>query len=182
MVGMRARRSWLLTSQRLLRCASAHSTRDCAGVYPRLSKSRIVIIFPLCATASAPSHFVPHTSVWRLREKDNVADLRRGVAFSSGDAGPLHSILPHPLADTLPTLSLAGLDGKTTDLGPSASVGNWKLHGTYSKLLSFPLTPYMSGCTGRCTHTKNRLSVTWRVRYDVLYCSLGGLGRGFQVH
>lgn len=55
------------------------------------------IIFPPCATASVPPPFVPHTAVWRLREKDNIADLGWGVVFSSGNAGPLHSILPHPL-------------------------------------------------------------------------------------
>lgn len=112
--GMRARPSCLITSQRLLRCASAHSTGDPAGVYPRLSKSRISS--SSCLSVPQPRPLLPlspHTSVWRLREKDNIADLGRGVAFSSGDAGPLHSILPHPLADTLPTLSLAGLDGKT---------------------------------------------------------------------
>lgn len=97
-VGIRARRSCLITLQRLLWCALARSTGDPAGVYPRLSKSRTFIILSPSATASAPPPFIPHTSVWRLREKGSVADLGWGVAFSSGDAGPLHCF-------TSPTLS-----------------------------------------------------------------------------
>lgn len=155
-VGIRARRSCLITSQRLLWYASAHPTGDPAGVYPRLSKSQTFIVLPPGAIALAPPPFVPHTSVWRLRGKDNVADLGWGVAFSSGNAGTLHSVLPHPLSATLPTLSLAVLDRQTIDLSSSAPVGSWKLHGTYSRILSLPFTPCMSGRAGRCAHTEKQ--------------------------
>lgn len=96
-VGIKARHSCLTASQRLLRCVSVRSTGDPTGVYPQLCKLQTSIICSPRATAWAPPPLIPHTSVSRVRQKENFANLGRGVIFSSGDGGPLHSALPHPL-------------------------------------------------------------------------------------
>lgn len=152
MVGIKARHSCLTASQRLLRCVSARSTGDPTGVYPQLCKLQTSNIFSPRATAWAPPPLIPHTSVSRLRQKENFANLGRGVIFSSGDGGPLHSALPHPHPGTLPTFLLAGLDRQTMDLGPSAPVGSRKLHRACSRCLCLPFIPYVSGGrVGYCT-------------------------------
>lgn len=183
-VGIKARHSCLRASQRLLRCVLARSTGDPTGVYPQLCKLQTSIIFSPRATAWAPPPLIPHTSVSRVRQKENFANLGRGVIFSSGDGGPLHSVSPHPLPATLPMLLLAGLDRQTTDLGPSASVGSRKLHKACSGRPCLPFIPYVSGgSTGYCTH--NALKQPPRDLEGgqcCPNCSLGGLCPGSQVH
>lgn len=190
MVGIKAKHSCFSASQRLLRCVSARSTGDPTGVYPQLCKLQTSIIFSPRATAWAPPPLIPHMSVSRVRQKENFANLGRGVIFSSVDGGPLHSVSPHPLPVTLPTLLLAGLDwtGRQwtgqADLGLFASVGSRKLHRACSGSPCLPFIPYVSGgSTGYCTH-----SALKQAPGDVeggRCCpnrSLGGLCPGSQVH
>lgn len=150
--GIRAGRSCLLTSQRLLRCVSAHSTGDPTGVYPHFPNCQLPSSLP--PPVPQPGPLLP-LSLTRIILQIWEAGV---VAFSSGNGGPLHPDLPPLLSASSPTLLLAGLDRQTMKMHRACSVSS----------LYSPCVWWSPWLLHTLTAPGSRLPGTWMVHGAVL--------------
>lgn len=166
MAGIRAGRSCLLTSQRLLRCVSGHSTGDPTGVYPHFPNCQLPSSLP--PPVPQPGPLLPLSLTWIILQIWEAGV----VAFSSGNGGPLHPAFPPLLSASLPHAS-------------PCWTGQADNEDAQGLLCVFPSLPVCLVVALAAAHTHG----TWKQAPGDLdgarcgpNCSLGGLGRASQVH